>query len=102
VVKSICRSCRGAGFHSHHLNCSSQPSLAPALGDLMLFSGLEGHCMHVGYMNSCKYMYRHMVSLRPYNNRVIDNRSILQIRKVRVGRVKDCPPFFFFFFFFFF
>ena len=35
----------------------SQLFITLVLGGLMLFSGLEGHCMHVGYMNSCKYTH---------------------------------------------
>jgi hypothetical protein len=47
TVKSTGSSSRGSGFDSPHPHGVSQISVTPVPGNMMSFSGLHGHCMHV-------------------------------------------------------
>ena len=58
MVKSAGCSCKEPRFNSQHPHGGSQPSITPAPGDLMLSSGLCGHCMHM-YLSIYTVTYTH-------------------------------------------
>ena len=71
VVKRTGCACRGPRFSPQHPHVGSQPSITPVPGDLVTFSGLEGH-----HTQRSTYTYNADKALNSHKNKI--NKSKIQ------------------------